>query len=164
MQAKLTFGEYMHRLRRARKWNLNQLAEKCGLSYSHLSRLENDSGVPTAESVARLADALDGDLKAMLVMSDCLPRIILDRISSQEAPADSTLLRTAGPRGNNTEGIIPGVDHPMLAKLKETYGLDDAQAGRLALAMDGLVNLEASQRSPLFDLISSISSQVETAN
>ena len=93
-----------------------------------------------------------------------LSRIILDRISAQEASADSTLLRTAGPRGNNTEELIPSVDHPMLEKLKEMYGLVDAEAGRLALAMDGLVNLEASQRSSLFDLIASISSQGEMAN
>jgi len=42
MDAQLTFGEYMRRLRRERKWNLNTLSEHCELSYTHLSRLEND--------------------------------------------------------------------------------------------------------------------------
>ena len=66
MEVQLTFGKYIRRLRRQRKWNLNTLSEQCKLSYTHLSRLENDSVLPTAESVARLAQALDGDLKAML--------------------------------------------------------------------------------------------------
>ena len=159
MEAQLTFGEYMRRLRRERKWNLNTLAEQCELSYTHLSRLENDSVFPTAESVVRLAQALDGDLKAMLEMANCLPRVILDRISAQEQPARSSLLRTAGPAGNGPEEHIPGVDHAMTLELKEFYGLDDIQAGALALAIDGLVNLDQSQRSSLFSLIASISAQ-----
>ena len=35
MQAQLTFGEYMRRLRRSRKWSLIQLAENCNISYPH---------------------------------------------------------------------------------------------------------------------------------
>ncbi len=159
MEAQLTFGEYMRRLRRERKWNLNTLSEQCKLSYTHLSRLENDSVFPTAESVVRLAQALDGDLKAMLEMANCLPRVILDRISAQEQPARSSLLRTAGPAGNGPEEPIPGLDHALASKLKEFYGLDYAQAGALALAIDGLVNLDQSQRSNLFSLIASISAQ-----
>lgn len=157
MEVQLTFGEYIRRLRRAKKWNLNKLAEHCGLSYTHLSRLENDSGVPTAESVVRLAQALDGDLKAMCEMSECLPRMILDRISAQEAPKISPLLRAAGRHGNSDAELNPGRDHPMFAKLKEIYSLEDSQAGRLALALDGLAKLEESQRSSVFNLIASIS-------
>jgi transcriptional regulator with XRE-family HTH domain len=159
MEVQLTFGEYIRRLRRAKKWNLNKLAEHCGLSYTHLSRLENDSGVPTAESVARLAQALDGDLKAMLTMSDCLPRMILDRISAQEAPGTSSLLRTAGRDGNKDAKLIPGVDHPLLAKLKEIYGLDDSQAGQLALAIEVLVKMKANHSSEVFNSIASFLAQ-----
>lgn len=153
MDAQLTFGEYMRRLRRERKWNLNTLSEHCELSYTHLSRLENDSVLPTAESVARLAQALDGDLKAMLEMANCLPRIILDRISAQEQPVGSSLLRTAGPASAGPEEPIPGLDHALTAELKEFYGLDNAQAGALALAIDGLVNPDQPQRSNLFSLL-----------
>ena len=159
MEASLTFGEYIHRLRRARKWNLHALADHSGISYTHLSRLENDSVLPTAESVAKLALALEGDLKAMLEMANCLPRVILDRISAKEEPAGNPLLRTAGPGGEEAEEPIPGLDHALAAELKDLYGLDDAQAGALALAIYGLVNLDQSQRSSLFSLIASISIQ-----
>jgi transcriptional regulator with XRE-family HTH domain len=157
MEASLTFGEYVHRLRRARKWNLHALSENSGISYTHLSRLENDSVLPTAESVARLAQALDGDLKAMLELADCLPKVILDRISAHDQPVGNSLLRTAGPAGNEPEEPIPGLEHALTTELKRFYELDDAQAGALALALDGMVRLDPSQRTSLFSLIASIS-------
>ncbi|MDA1220267.1 MAG: helix-turn-helix transcriptional regulator [Chloroflexi bacterium] len=159
MEASLTFGEYVHRLRRAHKWNLHALSEHSGISYTHLSRIENDSVLPTAESVARLAQALDGDLKAMLELADCLPKVILDRISAQEQPVANSLLRTAGSASNGLEEPVPGLDHALALKLKEFYGLDDLQAGALALAIDGLVNLDQFQRSSIFSVIASISAQ-----
>jgi transcriptional regulator with XRE-family HTH domain len=87
MELQLTFGEYIRRLRRGRKWNLNTLAEASGISYTHLSRIENDSKLPSVDLVAKLAEALDGDLIAMLVMADCLPRSILDLMRSREEEA-----------------------------------------------------------------------------
>lgn len=163
MQTQLTFGEYMRRLRRARKWNLNTLSDESGISYTHLSRLENDSVLPTAESVARLAEALDGDLKAMLEMANCLPRVILDRISSQE-PSVSSLKRTAGPLGNTPDEPTPSSDHNLVAALKQVYSLDDAEARVLADAIAGLVSLDKTQRSPIMGLIISLSAQEGTAD
>jgi transcriptional regulator with XRE-family HTH domain len=163
MQTQLTFGEYMRRLRRARKWNLNTLSDESGISYTHLSRLENDSVLPTAESVARLAEALDGDLKAMLEMADCLPRVILDRISSQE-PSVSSLKRTAGLPGQAPDEPTPSPDHNLVAALKQVYSLDDAEARVLADAIAGLVSLDKTQRSPIMSLIISLSAQEGTAD
>ena len=67
------------------------MAERTGLSYSHLSRVENDSASPQADGIARIAEALDGDLRALLELADCLPEVILQRISRQEerSPAGS---------------------------------------------------------------------------
>jgi transcriptional regulator with XRE-family HTH domain len=162
MEAQLTFGEYMRRLRRARKWNLNTLAAETGISYTHLSRLENDSVLPSADSVARLAIALDGDLKAMLEMANCLPQTILDRINSQEQQAASPLMRTAGPPGNTPGEPAPNRGHNLLAQLKQAYHLDDAEARVLANAIEGLVSLEKTQRSSVISLITSLSAQKGT--
>ena len=159
MNARLTFGEYMRRLRRKRKWSLNTLAEHCGLSYPHLSRLENDSTTASVESVARLAQALNGDLKIMLELADCLPRLIFDRISSQEASTSDSLMRTAGLGGNLPEEPVPGIDHPLAAQLQDLYHIGEVDAGTLALAIDRLVNLEQTQRASLISLISSLSAQ-----
>ena len=159
MQTRLTFGEYMRRLRRARKWSLTQLAENCDISYPHLSRLENDSAVPSVESVVRLSEALEGDVKIMLELSNCLPRVILDRIRSQEESTADSLMRTAGFGGDPSEEPIRGLDHALSAPLKEVYDLEDADAGALALAIEGLVNLEGTVRASILSMISSLSAQ-----
>ena len=151
MDATLTFGEYMRRLRRAHQWNLNFLSGETGISPTQLSRLENDSAPPSVESVALLAQALDGDLKAMLQMADCLPAFILDRISSQAQPAANSV-------PSLEDEPIPGLDHQIVPSLKEIYDLDDVDSGPLALAIDGLASLNNAQRKVLIDLISSFSS------
>ena len=66
MTEQLTFGEYMRRLRRAKGLNLSDLTQRTELSYSHLSRIENDSSLPQPKTVVEIATALDGDLKRML--------------------------------------------------------------------------------------------------
>jgi transcriptional regulator with XRE-family HTH domain len=162
MESQLTFGEYMRRLRRLRKWSLHTLAEESGISYTHLSRLENESTLPSAESVARLAQALDGDLKAMLEMADCLPKLILDRIRSQEQEANS-LKRAAGLPGNAPEEPVSGRDDKLVVELKRAYNLTDEEAGTLAHAIERLVSLENSRRSSVITLINSLSAQEGTA-
>ena len=163
MEAQLTFGEYMRRLRRSRKWNLNTLAEATGISYTHLSRLENDSTLPSADSVAKLAESLDGDLKAMLDMADCLPRTILDRIRSREEENAGALKRTAGLSGNVSEDSDARLNLNIVAELKKGYSLEDNEARKIARAIYGMVNLGESRRSSILDLIASLSSEEDEA-
>lgn len=66
MTTQLSFGEYIRRRRRAKRWQLQELAVQSGLSLSHLSRIENDNAVPNPDTVVKLAKALDGDLELML--------------------------------------------------------------------------------------------------
>ncbi len=163
MEAQLTFGEYMRRLRRSRKWNLNALAEATGISYTHLSRLENDSTLPSADSVARLAESLDGDLIAMLDMADCLPRTILDRIRSREDETAGSLKRTAGLSGNSSEDSDAGLNLNIVAELKQGYGLEEDEARRIARAIYDMVNLGQSRRSGILNLITSLSIEEDEA-
>ncbi len=163
MEAQLTFGEYMRRLRRGRKWNLNTLAEATGISYTHLSRLENDSTLASADSVAKLAESLDGDLKAMLEMADCLPRTILDRIQSREEEGAGSLKRSAGLPGNLPDDSEAGFDLNIVADLKRAYSLEDDEARKIARAIYGMVNLGESRRSSILDLIASLSSEEDEA-
>ena len=113
--------------------------------------------------MARLAQALDGDLKAMLEMAQCLPQVILDRINAQEPQAASSLKRTAGAAENAPDEPISGMDHVMVTRITEIYGLDNVEASALAQAIEGLVSLEKTQRSSVVALISSLSAQEGTA-
>ena len=97
MDASLTFGETIRRLRRQKKWSLGTLTEQTGLSYSYLSRVENDSASPQPDAVARLAEALDGDVRELLELADCLPGVILDRIARRwDGASPGALNRSAG--------------------------------------------------------------------
>ena len=68
-----TLGQYIRSLRRQKRWSLQVLAEAVGLSVSRISRIETDSAIPTADTVVKLARALDGGMDLMLEMAGCLP-------------------------------------------------------------------------------------------
>ena len=80
MQVDLSFGEYIRRLRRQKGLQLQDVARRSGLSTTHLSRLENDNGLPATDTVVKLHHVLDGDLTVMLELARCLPDEILDRL------------------------------------------------------------------------------------
>jgi len=155
MTDQLTLGEYIRRLRRAAQWSLSSLAQETGISYSHLSRIENDSTVPNADTVTRIATALDGDLKTMLEMAKCLPRAILDRIvAREEAGGPSSLRRALGDDPNRSEPSRgSGAD---LNDLALAAGLNENEASDIVDAVKHLVHLKPVQRAAVMSLIRSL--------
>ena len=59
-----------------------------GLAYSHLSRIKNESASPRA-------DALDGVLRELLKLEDCLPDAIVQRLSHEEQMQPTGSLKRA---------------------------------------------------------------------
>jgi transcriptional regulator with XRE-family HTH domain len=153
--ADLTLGEYLRRLRRDKRQNLQQLADETGISYTHLSRIENDSTVPSAETVAKLHAKLGGDLKFMLEKARCLPREILDRIASLDtvSPAN-TLKRAAGPGGEPPSDRLG-----ILVRLARESGLGPEESKVVAHAVVALFALPTHQRAAVAALISSLASE-----
>jgi transcriptional regulator with XRE-family HTH domain len=74
MQQSTTFGPHIRALREAKAkrdpaFSLRQLAVRCGVTPSYLSRLERDDVAPPGEEVLRrLAAELDQDVDVMLAM------------------------------------------------------------------------------------------------
>lgn len=155
MNEKLTLGETIRRLRRQKKWNLGKLAEETGLSYSYLSRVENDSASPQADAVARLAEALDADLRELLELAACLPDVILKRISrrAEGSPAGS-LNRSA----HRDDGSSRGSVGSLIIDLAMQYGLPVPEAHDLAEAIERLVTLPPEQRASFTRLILTLDS------
>src|SRR4051812_10733419 len=106
MQSDLSFGEYLRRLRRDRRMPLQDVARKAGLSSTHLSRLENESGLPTTDTVVKIHNVLGGDLAVMLELSKCLPDEILDRYIRRADDEAPVVKRTS----------IGSVDDPLFAE------------------------------------------------
>ena len=151
----LTLGEYIRRLRRAAQWSLSSLAEETGISYSHLSRIENDSTVPGADTVARIATALDGDLKLMLEMANCLPRAILDRIAAREETTSPSSFRRAL-EGEPNRAAQPSELGAAVTDLALTAGLDENDVSDIREAVRHLIQLGPARRSTLTSLIRSL--------
>src|SRR5678809_791412 len=125
MDEELTFGEYVRRLRRRKRWQLQALATATGLSVTHLSRIENDSAVPNADTIVKLSNALDGELERMLQMADCLPREILDRLVHRAAYGGTVLKRSAGSQPADfsfPQALIEDLDLDVRAVLANHFG------------------------------------------
>src|SRR5215204_2329389 len=95
MQVDLTLGEYLRRLRRDKRMPLQDVARKAGLSSTHLSRLENDNGLPTTDTVVKIHNVLGGDLPVMLELARCLPNEILERYIRRADDGAPVLKRSA---------------------------------------------------------------------
>ena len=153
MEPELSFGETIRRFRRFRKWSLGRLAEETGLSYSYLSRVENDSARPQADAVVRLAKALDADLARLLELADCLPKVILDRIIERGASTGPSLNRLAGAKQPDGD---PGSVGALIVDLALKHGLTVVEGRQIANAVERLVQLPGETRSNVTNLILSL--------
>ena len=107
-----SLGDYLRELRAKKEWSLLRLSQETGLNYANLSRIENDSIVPTPQTVVTLAEALGADLNLMLELADCLPKQILDRLTAR--PGTPMMKRAAGGAGKDRASrsyIAGGVAH-----------------------------------------------------
>jgi transcriptional regulator with XRE-family HTH domain len=156
MQDDLTFGEYVRRLRRKKRWDLQTLGQASGLSPTHLSRIENDNAVPNVESVVKLANALDGDLDLMVQLAECLPREILERLVRRADEGAPTVRRAAG-----APGIDPGypaallgeVDPRLREVLAEQFGLSPDDISGIFLVLQRMAQMSPDERRTVIDFL-----------
>jgi transcriptional regulator with XRE-family HTH domain len=156
MESGLTFGEYMRRLRRHKRWQLQELATATGLSVTHLSRIENDNAVPNPDTVVKLSNALNGDLERMLQMADCLPREILDRLVDRAADGGTVLKRSAGTQPADfsfPQALIEDVDPTVRATLAAHFGLSETDINGLFGILQRLAQMAPAQRAAVLDFL-----------
>lgn len=79
-----TLGKRLKKLRRERRYTLQQLSDLTSLSTSYLSRLENESRVPSEVSLRLLADTLEIDFYELhlLLKKDYVYIDLLDVLKS----------------------------------------------------------------------------------
>lgn len=157
MNDHISLGEYVHRLRRRKNWQLQQLAEATGLSISHLSRIENDSAIPNADSVVKLAAALDGDLSAMLLQAECLPREILDRYVRRAAGRTGAVRRAAGntPDTAYAEALVEDMDARLRATLAQAFNLSEHDTEGMFSLLQRIARLPEAHRVAFLDVFAS---------
>ncbi|MBI4496680.1 MAG: helix-turn-helix transcriptional regulator [Chloroflexi bacterium] len=158
MNTGLTFGEYLRRLRRAKRMELQDVARATGLSLSHLSRLENDHALPTPETVVKLATALDGNLENMLELADCLPREILERLIDRAAGGNQAHHRFAGaPRTDPTfaEALVDEIDPRLRIMLAQAFGLEDRDVDGMFSVLQKLARMNPTEREAVISFLTS---------
>lgn len=155
MSDTLTLGEYIRRLRRRSKKSLQDLTDETGISVSHLSRIENDSNVPSAEAIVKLAKALDGDMDFMLERADCLPKEILSRLTRRAAQGGQVMRRAAGssPDDDFPEALVGDIDPSLRAALAERFHVPEEDARALFQALEQISVMTEQQRETFIEAI-----------
>ena len=80
----MKFGEKVRALRKAKRWSLRVLAEKVGVGFTYLSRVENErlnfGDYPSDALIHRLAEALEADEEELTVLAERVPDRIRKRV------------------------------------------------------------------------------------
>ena len=89
-----TFGSALRALRRSKGVSQRDLAARIGVDFSYISKLENDRlPAPSADTVVRMAAALDEPSEALLALTGKLPSDLRDAVAS--SPSALAILRRA---------------------------------------------------------------------
>lgn len=73
MKPKKNFGEHLRELRHLKGVGLKSAAPALGVSYSYLSKLENEKASPSEELLVRLASYYQADSDELFFLADRIP-------------------------------------------------------------------------------------------
>ena len=87
------FGRYLRDLRKRASLSQRELAQRAGIDFTYLSKIENGRVDPPGEATMRaLASALDADAEDLLARARKMPRD-LKQLVAQGSPRKAMLLR-----------------------------------------------------------------------
>jgi len=150
----LSLGKYIRELREQKRLSLLELSNRTGLAYSHLSRIENESTVPSPDTIVKIAEEIGGDITLMLNKANNLPRVILDRLIERDRAVGLQTLHRAIPgrdAQSPSDDVLEGTD------------LTQAEIEELQAALEGLLRLHPHARRAVINLISVIHDDEETS-
>jgi transcriptional regulator with XRE-family HTH domain len=72
----MNFGERLREMRKERGLTLREVAERAGIDFTYLSKIENERipYTPAVKTIRQLADALKVDSMELLTLADKLPK------------------------------------------------------------------------------------------
>lgn len=80
----MRFGEKIRSLRQAAKFGQRALADRVGVSFTYISKIENShlsfGDYPGEELVVKLAQALDADVDELMLLAQKMPQRIRQRV------------------------------------------------------------------------------------
>lgn len=112
MTHQLTLGEYIRRRRKELRLSLGDVAEKVDVSYTYMSKLENDRQLPSEATLFKLSQALEIEFAELVQLSDRLPSDIIQKLLEGQTKPPVTAQRKSGAQVGD-EGIAKArVDNP----------------------------------------------------
>ena len=95
MDAQMTFGAYIKAARIKAKVSQRDLAERAGIDFTYLSKIENGRmAPPSEETIRKIADILGEDAEQLIILADKIPSNYKQVLQSN--PKVPMLLRTLG--------------------------------------------------------------------
>ena len=80
----MNFGDKVRQLRKTKGFTQRELASRLGVSFTYVSKVENENlaagDYPSAKFIHKLADELDADEDELLLLADKVPEGIRKRI------------------------------------------------------------------------------------
>jgi transcriptional regulator with XRE-family HTH domain len=108
----MTFGEQLRAWRIQKRMSQRELAEKCDIDFTYLSKIENGKLPPPSQAaIIKLAEALEQSSDALLQLASKVPQDVAPIIAkSREAPA---LLRAIDGLSNDQIKHLTEMAHKM---------------------------------------------------
>ena len=107
---KMTLGQRLRELRRAKKLSLRELASRVDVGFTYLSKIENhkleDGHSPSEKLIQSLAIELGGDEEELLLLAGKVPEPIRRRVIARP----EVFRRLAELSDRNLDRIIAGLD------------------------------------------------------
>jgi len=108
----MTFGERIRELRLAKDLTLRALAKEVGVTFTYLSKIENQKlsfgEFPSNEMILKLASALEADPDELLLLAEKIPEAIRKRVL--ERP--DVFRKMAGMDDNQLDDVLSYIDEP----------------------------------------------------
>ena len=86
----MTFGQTVKKLRKAKKITQLELAQKIGVDFTYISKIENDkTKMPPAEkTIKKLAEILETDAEELILLAKKVPQNLRETIVDDELAVD----------------------------------------------------------------------------
>ena len=118
----MQFGQRVRELRQQRNLTQRALAEKLGVSFTYISKVENEklhfADYPSEKFIHKLADELDADEDELLLLADKVPADIRQRI--RENPDAFRILASIDDR--TLDQVMQVIKRKQTAKHKRRNG------------------------------------------
>jgi len=148
-----SLGKYIRNQREQLNMSLLELSTRSAVAYSHLSRIENESTIPSPETIVKIADQLEGDLTLMLQKANNLPRVILDRLLERDS---AVRLQTLQRAVDGADGSYDDTGDD-LARLVQDAKLTNQDVADFRAAISDLLQLAPHARRAVLQMISTLS-------